>query len=212
MHRKPRLGISIVAVAAATVVTVSACGSTTVHLRKDPTTTANPSSTNPATKLFADDFRGVCQGATVSRARAYDSGTAPHKVVLFTPYSGDLIEDTSTLPDDWMVQFDANADAYAKVDTVACVEVKDEQPLKECTGYQDNGHDTDNKVALKSATYSVSVHEATTGKELGTTELSGSDDSCPAIVSFENDSQTKDYDSPPPTDDLVAFLKPFVQP
>jgi len=191
---------------------VSACGAT-VHVAKDPITAVNPppTSASPA-KLFADDFRGVCQGATVSRARAYDSGTAPHKVVLFTPYSGDLIEDTSTLPEDWMVQFDANADAYAKVDTVACVEVKDEQPLKECTGYQDNGRDTDNKVNLQSATYAVSVHEATTGKELGSTELAGSDDSCPSIVSFENDSQTKNYDTPPPTDDLVAFLKPFVQP
>ena len=45
--------------------------------------------------------------------------------------------------------------------------------LKECTGYQDNGRDTDDKVNRRSATYSVSVHEATTGKELGATELSG---------------------------------------
>jgi len=45
--------------------------------------------------------------------------------------------------------------------------------LKECTGYQDKGRDTDDKVNRRSATYSVSVHEATTGKELGATELSG---------------------------------------
>ena len=205
---------------ATAVMAVSACG-TTVHIPQslDPTTAPKSPSTNqPSTsssaagKLFADDFRGVCQGATMSRARAYDSGGEPHKVVLFTPYSGDLIEDTTTLPEDWMVQFDANGDAYAKVDTVACVSVKDEQPLKECSGYQDNGHDTDNKVDLRSATYSVSVHEATTGKELGTTELSGSDDSCPTVVSFENDSQEKVYDTPLSNDDLVAFLKPFVQP
>ena len=84
--------------------------------------------------------------------------------------------------------------------------------LKECTGYQDNGRDTDDKVNLRSATYSVSVHEATTGKELGATELSGSDDSCPTILSFDNDNQTKVYDTPPSSDDLIAFLKPFVQP
>jgi hypothetical protein len=148
----------------------------------------------------------------VSRATAYDAAAAAHKVVLFSSYDGDLIEDTSTLPEDWMAQFDANGDAYAKVDTVACVEVKDEQPLKECTGYQNDGHDTDNKVDLRTATYTVSVHEATTGKELGTTELDGTDDSCPSVVSFENDTQTKAYDSPPSTDDLVAFIKPFVQP
>jgi len=205
MHRKPHPR-SIVA-----VMTMSACGAT-IHVAKDRPTTVNPPSAELPAKLFADDFRGVCQGATVSRARAYDSGAAPHKVVLFTPYSGQLIEDTTTLPGDWMVQFDADADAYAKVDTVACVEVKDEQPLKECTGYQDNGRHTDDKVDLQSATYSVSVHEATTGKELGATELSGSDDSCPTILSFDNDNQTKVYDTPPSSDDLVAFLKPFVQP
>jgi hypothetical protein len=110
-----------------------------------------------------------------------------------------------------MTSADPNADAYANIDTVACVEVTDEQPLKECTGYQHDGRDTADKVALKSATYAVSVHAATTGKELGTTELPGSDESCPTVVSFDNDNQTKPYDTPPSNDDLVAFLKPFVQ-
>jgi hypothetical protein len=91
---------------------------------------------------------------------------------------------TSTLPSDWIVQFDANSDADAKVDTVE----------------------------LRSANYTVSVHEATTGNELGTTELSGTDDSCPMFMTFDNDTQSKVYDAPPSKDDLVAFIKPFVQP
>jgi hypothetical protein len=214
----------IVALGAVALVGVTACSVSLPRVLSSPTTvgngpskpTAAPSpsepSKSPQSQLFADDFRGVCQGATVSRATAYDAAAPAHKVVLFSSYEGDLIEDTSTLPEDWMVQFDTNSDAYAQVDTVACVEVKDEQPLKECTGYQDNGHDTDNKVDLRTATYTVSVHEATTGKELGTTELDGTDDSCPTVVSFENDTQTKVYDSPPSNDDLVAFIKPFVQP
>jgi hypothetical protein len=135
-----------------------------------------------------------------------------HKVMLFSSYEGGLIEDTSTLPQDWMVQFDANGDDYAQVDTVACVAVKDEQPLKECTGYQNDRHDTDNAVDLRAATYTLSVHEARTGKELGTTELNGADDTCTTVVSFENDTQTKVYDSPPSNDELIAFIKPFVQP
>jgi len=154
----------------------------------------------------------VCAKALPCRATAYDPAAPSHKVVLFSPYSGDLIEDTSTLPDDWMVQFDEHEDAYAKVDIVACVEVKDEQPLQICTGYQNDGHDTDDEVDLRSATYTVSVHEATTGKELGTTELEGTDDSCPTFLSFDSESQTKVYDSPPSNDDLIAFIKPFVQP
>jgi hypothetical protein len=173
--------------------------------------TAPPTSTAPA-KLFADDLQAACRGATVSRATPYDPGASTHKVVLFSPDGGGVTEDTSTLPSDWMVQFDANSDAYAKVDTVACLEVKDEQPLKECTGYQDNGHDTSNEVDLRSAVYTVSVREATTGKELGSTELSGTDDTCPMFMSFDNDTQTKVYYAPPSKDDLIAFLKPFVQP
>jgi hypothetical protein len=216
-----------VAAGAAALVAVAACGSVAT-LIKGPTTTvgsppspvrtssgptsSQPSTPSPQDMLFADDFRGVCSGATESRASAYDPGAATHKVLLFSPYGGDLIEDTGTLPQDWMVQFDANSNAYAKVDVVACIQAKDEEPLKECTGYQDDGHDTNNKVDLRSASYTVSAREATTGKELGTTELTGSDDSCPMFVTFDNDSQTKVYDTPPSKDDVIAFLKPFVQP
>lgn len=166
----------------------------------------------PPTQLFSDDFHGVCDGAGVSRATAYTPTAPTHKVILFSPYTGSVIEDTSTLPTDWMVQFDANTDAYAKVDTVACIQLKNEQPLKECTGYQDNGHDTSNKVDLRTATYTVTVHEATTGKVLGTTDLAGTDDSCPMFMTFDDDTQSKTYDSPPSKDDVIAILEPFVQP
>jgi len=177
-----------------------------------PAMSAAPSTSTTPAKLFADDLQAACKGATVSRATPYDPGASTHKVVLFSPDGGGGVEDTSTLPSDWMVQFDANSDAYAKVDTVACLELKDEQPLKECTGYQDDGHDTSNEVDLRSAVYTVSVREATTGKELGSTELSGTDDTCPMFMSFDNDTQTKVYYAPPSKDDLIAFIKPFVQP
>jgi hypothetical protein len=136
-------------------------------------TAPSASATATAAKLFLDDLQAACKGATVSRATRYDAGAPTHEVILFSPYGGGVVEDMSTLPEDWMVQFDANSDAYAKVDTVACVEVKDEQPLKECTGYQDDGHDTSNTVDLRSADYTVSVREATTDKELGQSELPG---------------------------------------
>ena len=191
---------------------VSGCSSVRGGGGPTATLTTATSTAAMATKLFGTDFEPVCKGATVSRATAYSATAPSHKIVLFSPYGGDVIEDTTALPADWMVEFDANSNAYAKVDIVGCVEVKDEQPLKECTGYQDDGHDTSNLVDLRSATYTVSVHEATTGKELGTTELSGTDDSCPMFMSFDNDTQTKTYAAPPSKDDLVAFLKPFVQP
>jgi hypothetical protein len=31
-------------------------------------------------------------------------------------------------------------------------------------------------------------------------------------MTFDTDDQTKTYDAPPSTDDLIAFIKPFVQP
>ena len=49
-------------------------------------------------------------------------------------------------------------------------------------------------------------------KVLGTTELDGTDDTCPTVMTFDTDDQTKIYDAPPSTDDLIAFMKPFVQP
>ena len=57
--------------------------------------------------------------------------------------------------------------------------------VKECTGYTRDDHDTNNKVTLTSATYTVTVRAATTGKVLGTTQLDGTDDTCPTIMTFE---------------------------
>jgi hypothetical protein len=174
--------------------------------RLDPTTSVAPA------KLTSADFMAVCQGATQSRATDYSPDTKSHKTILFTPLSHGLVEDTSTLPSDWTVQFDANRDTYAAIDTVVCVQTKDEQSVKECTGYQDNGHSTANKVDLRATAYTVTVRAAATGKELGSTELSGTDTTCPMFMSFDDDTQTKPYNVPPPKDDLIAFVKQFVQP
>jgi hypothetical protein len=62
MHRTPHPRISIVAVTAAGVTTVSACGAT-IHVAKDPSTTVNPPTSELPAKLFADDFRGVSPAA-----------------------------------------------------------------------------------------------------------------------------------------------------
>ena len=198
--------LSIVGLAG--VLVLAGCGSSA----GSGTPTASTGSPDPQVKLFSDDFEGVCQGATVSKATQYVPTGAAHKVILFSPNDGKLYEDTSTLPTDWMVQFDTKSDAYAKVDTVACVDVTSQQTVKECTGYTHDDHETNDKVTLNTATYTVTVREATTGKVLGTTELDGTDDTCPPVMTFDTDDQTKIYDAPPSTDDLIAFMKPFVQP
>ena len=199
------LRIAVVATAAASILS-SCAGSPGGHGPTGITTSPAPA------QLFADDFKPVCQGATVSRATPYAAAGATHKVILFAPNDGGPYEDTSTFPTDWMVQFDANSDAYQKVDTVVCENVESEQLIKECTGYTKDDHETNNKVTLNSAKYQVSVHEATTGKVLSTTELDGTDDTCPMFMTFDDDDQRKTYDAPPSKEDLIAFVKPFVQP
>ncbi|OKH84566.1 hypothetical protein EB75_04465 [Mycobacterium sp. ST-F2] len=207
MPQLNRARVATFVVAGTGVALLTACSN--VDAAK-PTSTPDPT-TAPA-KLTNADFMTVCQGATQSRATGYSPDAKSHKTILFTPWGHGLVEDTSTLPSDWTVQFDANRNTYAAIDTVVCVETKDEQSVMDCTGYQDNGHPTANKVDLRATTYTVTVRAATTGKELGTTELSGTDTTCPMFMSFDNDTQTKQYNVPPPKDDLIAFVKQFVQP
>lgn len=201
--------IATIAVAGIGLTYLAACSR--VDAAKPLPTLTTSTSPPAAAKLTSADFMSVCQGATQSRATGYNPDALSHKTILFTPLSHGLVEDTSTLPSDWTVQFDANRDTYAAIDTVVCVETKDEQSVKECTGYEDNGHATANKVDLRATTYTVTVRVATTGKELATTELSGTDTTCPMFMSFDDDTQTKPYNVPPPKDDLIAFIKQFVQ-
>lgn len=196
---------------AASIVLVFAAACSSVDVAK-LIPTSDPSISAAPVKLTDSDLQAVCSGATASRATAFDPQAQSHKVILFSPLNGSLVEDTSMLPTDWMVQFNQSSDAYAKIDLVACIQVTDEQPLKECTGYEDNGAATANKVNLQSATYSLSMRSAVTAKELGRTELSTADDTCPMFMSFDDDTQIKTYDVPPPKDDVVAFIKQFAQP
>src|ERR1700750_3095079 len=69
----------IVALGAVVLAGVTACSVSLPRVLSSPTIVGNTSSkptaapsTSEQSKLFADDFRGVCQGATVSRATAYD--------------------------------------------------------------------------------------------------------------------------------------------
>lgn len=164
-------------------------------------------------KLFSSDFEGVCQGATVSRATPYSKEpSAKHKVLYLATYQDSLLEQSSTLPADWTVTFDANSDAYAKIDLVACAVRTAEVFVKECDGYEKDDQPTNNKVRRHTATYKLTVHEATTGKELGSTTLEGTDDTCPMFMSFEGTDDTQDSFAPPKDDEVVAFMKPFVQP
>src|SRR5688500_20245275 len=57
-----------------------------------------------ASVLFPDNFKGVCSGASVSAASAYDQDARPHKALYFETYEDDLMDQSSSLPGDWTVQ------------------------------------------------------------------------------------------------------------
>jgi hypothetical protein len=170
--------------------------------------------TDTAAPLFDSDFESVCQGATQSRATAYDKKAATHKAFYFETYQEDLLNQSDTdLPADWTVQYSAtDPTAFTAIDLVGCGVRTSSKLLKTCTGYKDNDGNDLGKVELYSAEYTLSVHEATTGKTLSSTTVSSDSADCPTFESFdEGEKVVKEYDNIP-KDKVVAALKPFIQP
>ena len=164
--------------------------------------------------IFPDDFKPVCQGATVSAATAYDENAPTHKAVYFASSDDDDLTDrSSNLPADWTVAFSTEGDALAAIDLVLCVTRTAEELVQECTGYEDEGVDTGNVVNWHTATYDVSVRAATTGQVLAEETMEATDEECPSFVFFDEEKDdTQDMYAEVPEDDLIGFLKPFVQP
>lgn len=211
IRRTSRLAVITTAVVTVAIGT-TACGGSSTSSDSSPTTPVAATGTAAPKQLFSSDFEGSCQGATVSSATAYDPAAATHKVLLFSTYEDSLIEDITTLPADWQVTFEPDGNAYAAVDLVACAVRTEEAFVEDCTGYESDGVATQNVAKLHSATYELTIREATTGTELGSTTIAAAMDSCPMFVTFESDDDVVDYFAPPTEDEVTAFLKPFVQP
>ena len=213
---RARRPLVVLALATCVLATAAACGGSTssgsgAGSGGGPGGGDAPATTTPP-QLFDSDFRSVCQGASQSRATAYDAAAATHKVLYFETYKDSLVQSESKLPSDWQVTFDANCDAFAETDLVACAVRTGDTFVKDCTGYQKDGVDTGNVAKLHSATYELTVHEATTGKTLDTTTIDAPASDCPMFVSFESDADTVLYYETPSEDEVVAFLKPHAQP
>lgn len=178
----------------------------------DGTPTAGDPTTPADTPLFPDDFEGVCDGATVSSATAYDQAAASHKVLYFATYEESLLDQSSNLPKDWTVTFSDTGNALQAVDLVACSVRTAEKLVQTCTGYESDGEDTGNEVKWHSATYDVSVREATTGTVLKQETIEAMDEDCPSFVMFDEGETSVDQYADVPDNKIVAFLKPFVQP
>ena len=73
---------------------------------------AAASSAAQASLLFPDNFKGVCSGASVSAATAYDPRGTAHKALYFTTHQDDFTDRSHSLPPDWTVQFSPDRDAF----------------------------------------------------------------------------------------------------
>jgi hypothetical protein len=142
-----------------------------------------------ASQLFPDNFKGVCSGATVSTATAYDPRATAHKALYFATYRDDLLDQSSSLPPDWTILFSANGDALRGIDLVACARRTAARQVKVCDGYQNHGAPTQNRVNWHSATYELSVREARTGRQLAQTTVEATASACPMFQSFDSDTE-----------------------
>ena len=164
-----------------------------------------------ARRLFPDNFKGVCSGAPVSSATAYDSRATTHKALYFATYRDDFTDRSSSLPGDWTVQWSPDRDALQAIDLVVCARRTAAREVRVCDGYQNHGNPTQNRVRWHEATYELSVREAKTGRQLGqtaTVEATGS--GCPSFMTFQSDSETVDAYASPSDTAVADFLRPHI--
>jgi hypothetical protein len=166
--------------------------------------------TAQVTPLFPDNFKGVCSGATVSTATAYDPAATTHKALYFATYEDDFTDRSSALPRDWTVLFSPDGDALRAIDLVVCARRTAAREVKMCDGYQNDGRPTQNRVRWHEATYELTAREARTGRELAktTAEATGSD--CPMFMNFDNDSETVDAYASLADSAVADFLRPHI--
>ncbi|MFM5918479.1 MAG: hypothetical protein ACKOOL_13240 [Novosphingobium sp.] len=165
----------------------------------------------PASQLFPDDFKGVCSGASVAAATAFDPAAAAHKALFFSTYKDDLTDSSSSLPPDWTVQWSQQGDALKAIDLVVCARRTAATEVKVCDGYKDDDKPTQNKVRWHTATYELTVREAQSGKQIAQSTAEATSTSCPMFMSFDGDNETVDgYASL--SDTVVAdFLRPHIK-
>lgn len=198
--------------AALALASLSGCGEEPAASTGTGSTAAGDALDDVATAgmLFSDDFKGVCTGASLSAATAYDPAAASHKAVYLATYKDDYVDRSHSLPDDWTVEWSPDGDALKAIDLVVCAKRTATKQVKVCDGYKDDGKPTRNKVRWHTANYALSIREATTGKVLAERTVEATSTDCPMFMSFDGDSDIVD-DYANLSDSVVTeFLKPLI--
>jgi hypothetical protein len=198
------------AAAALALAALASCGKNRGNSATSSANGGTAADTALASKLFPDNFKGVCSGASVSAATAYDPAAKAHKALYFETYKEDFSDHSSSLPGDWTVQFSPTSDAFRAIDLVVCAKRTAAKEVKVCDKYKTDGAASQNKVRWHTATYELSVMEAKTGKKLAQTTLEATDTDCPMFENFQSGTDTVD-DYASPSDSAVAdFLRPHM--
>lgn len=163
-----------------------------------------------ASVLFSDNFKGVCSGAGVANATAYDPAATTHKALYFATYRDDFGDRSHSLPGGWTVQWSPNGDALRAIDLVVCARRTAAREVRVCSGFRNNGRETQNRVRWHTATYELSVREARTGRELAKTTAEATSNECPMFMTFQGESETVDGYASLPDTVVNDFLRPHV--
>jgi hypothetical protein len=163
-----------------------------------------------ASRLFPDNFKGVCSGASVSAATAYDPAATAHKALFFATWRDDFTDRSSSLPGDWTVQWSPDRDALRAIDLVVCARRTAAREVRVCDEYQNHGQPTENRVRWHTATYELSVREARTGRQIAQTTLEATNSDCPMFQSFQSDSETVDGYASLSDAAVADFLRPHI--
>ena len=169
-----------------------------------------PAATAQGSQLFPDNFKGVCSGASVSTATAYDRGAATHKALYFHTYRDDFTDRSSSLPGDWTVAWSPSGDALRAIDLVVCARRTAARQVKVCDGYRTDGRETQNRVRWHEATYELTVREARTGRQLAQTTVEATDSDCPMFQNFDGTSDTVDGYASVSDSAVADFLRPHI--
>jgi hypothetical protein len=202
------LTLTVIAVA------VAACGSSGSDSGAGPVFGPGDEPSPVAKKLFPEDFKVVCEGVPLSAAKPYDKAATGHKAVYLKSYKDSGLVDSSTnLPKDWIVSFDANADAYAAIDVVVCAQRTSVKLAENCDGYQVDDKPSPLVVKMHTARYTVTAHDPNTGKVLGKTTVAANDGACPlSVFGVEDGATTMNDYALPPDEKIAAFAKKFILP
>jgi hypothetical protein len=160
------------------------------------------------TATSTSEFDAVCDGGAISNAAAY---TDSKSAVIYT------FHNKPTSPDSWSSIFVGygksyyleDLDNYADINTVACLkyDAGDAGEGKACE-YTSSGQTV--TVTYKPLTYTMTLREAKTGKQIGDTQkIDGPATECPSSVLY--DQATKTAYAEPDEDALEAAFDTFVR-